>query len=258
MRNLLIGAAAFLAVAMPGAASALTAASVGASYGNYDPSGSSDDADMYGIDGAFSHDFDNGWKLQLDGAHDRIDFDGADVGASYGAVNLGMSNDSHSVYGFVTMADLLASSGIGVGVGGQMHFAQASVNGSVAYLDIGEALLDSGSLTNVHLDGTWFATDNLGVYGEVGWTEGEFDGSDETDWTTLGIGVNYRFDNSPWTVYAGYQNREFDEGDIDSFRVGFSYAIGTGTSREEMQSGPGWNGAESVYQEIRAVAALLD
>jgi hypothetical protein len=257
MRKLLIGAAALLAVALPGVASALTAASVGASYGNYDPSGSSDDVDMYGIDGAFSHDFDNGWTLAFGGAHDRIDFDGADIGASHGAISVGMGNENHAIYGFVNMADLFASSGAGVGVGGQLHFDRATLNGSVAYLDIGEALLDSGSLTNVHVDGTWFITDNFGVTAEVAWTEGEFDGGDDTDWTTLGLGVNYRFDASPWSVYANYQNREFDEGDIDSFRIGFAYAIGTGSAREEARSGLGWNGADSVYQEVRALSSVL-
>lgn len=254
MRKLIIGAAAMLAVALPGVAAAQTTATLGVSYANYDVE--SDDVDMFGLDGAFAHDFSNGWTVQGEAAHDRIDFDGAEVGVSYGAVNFGMRNENHALYGFVGLSDFYVSSVATVGVGGQLHFEQASVNGSVAYADIGEAFIDSGNLTNVHVDGTWFITDNFGITGEAAWTEVEVDSSD-TDWTTLGIGASYRFTDTPWTVYAGYQNRDFEGGDIDSFRIGVRFDIGSGSAREQARSGASWNGARSLYEETRALSTVL-
>lgn len=253
MKKLLIGAAAMLAVALPGVAAAQTTAHIGASYANYDYE--SDDADMFGLDGAFAHDFSNGWTVQGEAATDRIDFDGAEVGVAYGAVNFGMRSDNHALYGFVGLADVIASSVATVGVGGQMHFEQATVNGSVSYGDIGEALIDSGNITNVHLDGTWFINDNFGISAEAGWTDVEINSSD-ADWTTLGVGASYRFTDAPWTVYANYQNRDFEGGDIDSFRIGFRFDIGTGSSREQARSGASWNGARALYEEARALSAI--
>jgi hypothetical protein len=253
MRTWIIGAAALLAVALPGVAMAQTTANVGASYANHEPD-SGGDVDNYGLDVAFSHDFGNGWAIQGDGAVDRLDFGGSDVGVSYGAINLGMRNDSHSIYGFVGLSDVIASSSIAVGVGGQLNISQAVINGSVSHLDIGDALITDANLTNAHLDATFFLTDDFGITGEVGWSEAEGTGSD-VDWTTLGIGATYRFTGTPWRLYAGYQNRDADFGELDTIRVGVSFAIGTSTAREEAQRN--WNGARALYDETRAFATLF-
>jgi hypothetical protein len=256
MRKWIIGAAAALAVALPGMAAAQTTANLGFNYANHDSDDIGDDVDAFGLDGAFAHDFGNGWTVQGDGAHDRVDSSGLDLGVSYGAINLGMRNENHSIYGFVGLADIIASSSTMVGVGGQWHLSQATLNGSVGFLDVGDALISDLELTSAHIDGTWFLTDNLGITGQAAWTEAESSGND-ADWTTLGIGASYRVSGTPWTVSGEYQNRDADFGDVDTFRIRVAFAIGTSTAREEAQGGPSWNGAESLYDEARVLAIVL-
>jgi hypothetical protein len=244
MKKILMGAAAALAVAMPGVASADTA-EVGFHFGNIEPDGGSD-ADIYGLDGGYSHAFSNGWTLQLDGQVDRLDV-GGDLGSSYGAVNLGMRNDSHSFYGFVGMSDAFALSFTNIGVGGQLYLGQATINGSIGYSDA-----DAGvNVTNARVDGTWFLNDNFGLTAEAGWAEAEAGG--DIDWTTLGVGGAWRFAGTGFTLNGGYQNIDADGGEADVWRLGLTYHIGTASERERSQSGASWNGARRTYEDTLVV-----
>jgi hypothetical protein len=226
---------------------------VGFAYENIDLSGGGGDIDLYGINGAYSHEFDNGWLFQADGAHERADVGPVETGVSYGALNLGMRGDGHALYGFFTMTDVLASSGLGVGVGGQLYFDRATVNGSVGMTSFEDALLPDIDVTAVHVDGTWWVGENLGITGEVGWAEADFGGGGDVDWTLVGLGVSYRFTNSAWSVAAGYQYRDFDGGEADGFRVSVSMDIGAATAQEQSRSGASLNGASSLFRETRAV-----
>lgn len=247
MKNILLGAAAAFAVAAPGIAAADTA-DVGIHIGSIDPDSGSD-IDVWGLDGAFSHELGSGWVLQADGLHDRMDFGGADLGNSYGAVNLGMRGGSHAFYGFVGLSDVFALSFINLGVGGQLYLGNATLNGSIGWSDADDFDI---STTDVRLDGTWFFTDNFGVTGQVGWAETDAGGT-ETDWTTLGAAAAWRFTGTDWTANAGYQNIDADGGDADVFRLGFSYNIGTSSERERSQAGASFNGARNLYEDTLVI-----
>ena len=210
MKKFLLGAAAALAVTAPGVASA-DSAEVGVGYGNID-FGNGADFDIWTLNGAYNHQFDSGWVLQLDGQHDRIDL-GANLGDSYGAVNLGMRNESHALYGFVGLSDVFALSFINLGAGGQLYLGNATINGSVGWSSSDDADLD---ITDARLDGTWFlGGDNFGLTGQAGWINA-------------------------------------DAGDADVWRISLSYNIGTGSERERSQSGASFNGARNLYQDTLA------
>ncbi|HET9231050.1 MAG TPA: hypothetical protein VFO00_07160 [Vitreimonas sp.] len=245
MKKILLGAAAAIAIAAPSVASAETNAVIGAHYGNTDFDGF--DFDSYGINGAFSHDM-HGGVLQMDGRWNRLDIgSGApDLGNSYGAIHYGMRNDSHSFAGFVGLSDFFSLSGTGVGVEGQMFLGNFNLNGSLGFATYDDAL----DATHVQIDGAYFFTPNLAVTALVGVTEVDFDSGGDTDFTTYGVGGEWRFDGSPFSLTGGYRNHDFDGGDADSWMIGFNVDLGTGSVQERTRSGPGFNGAEALFGAV--------
>ncbi len=244
MKKILLGAAAALAMAAPGVAMADTA-EVGAHIGNVEPDAGSD-ADYWGLDGAYSHDFSSGWTLQMDGTHQSLDGGGSDVGTSYGAVNLGMRHAGHAVYGFVGLSDIFAVSFTNVGVGGQLYLGNATVNGSVGYA--WSDTFGDPEVLNGHIDGTWFFTDNLGLMAEASWAELDASGGGSNDVETLGVGGIFRFTGSPVAINLNYRNVDTDTNELDVWQAGVVYHIGTGSARQRSQEGASWNGAANLHR----------
>lgn len=243
MKKILLGAAAALAIAAPGIASA-DSADVGVSYSNTDIDNF--DFDTWTLNGAFVHQLDGNLVLQADGEINRTDFGGGtDLGTSYGAVNFGVRNETYAFYGFVGMSDLFAVSATNYGIGGQYYLSNMTFNGSYGMSDWDGGL----DMTNLHVDATYFFTDNLSVTAEAGKTDIDF-----ADWTTLGVGGAWRPDGSNFTFNIGYKNMDFDGTDGDQWRLGFTYNIGTASERERSQTGASLNGARTLFEETNSLA----
>lgn len=246
MRKLIVGvAAAFLAIAAPGMASADSNAVVAFTVGNGEPDGA-DDSNFFGLNAGFSHEMMNGWTLQVDGAHHRVDA-GADINTSYAAVGLGVRNDQYSLGGFVGMHGLSGLDATSIGVNGQLFLSQAVINGSVGFATQDDVDVD---VTNISVDGTWFFNDNLGLSLQVGHTE--IDNGTDEDYNTIGAGVEYRFTDSPFSVGFNYAKRDPDAGDVDVWQISLAMDLGTGSLSERARSGPSWNGARRVFEEFEA------
>jgi hypothetical protein len=234
MKKYLLGAAAALAIAAPGLAHA-DSGQVGAHYNNVNPSGGSD-VNVYGLDLAYSHDLSNGWTIQADGASERLDSSGSHIGQGYIGLSAGVRNDSYSMYGYVGHGTVVGFvDGFGVGVGGQMYFQSATLNGSVGYADG-----DGGHITEVDVNGTWFFNDNFGLTGDANYSDFDF----ETV-TSLGIGATWRFTGSPVALDVGYQDYS-DDADSSVWRIGLTWNWGTDSAREQSQKGPSWDGAHAL------------
>lgn len=247
MKKYFLGAAAAIALVAPGVASAETTAEVGLSIGNVDFDGGGD-ADLLGLNGAFSHETGNGLTLQVDGGHTRIDA-GPEFGVGHVSASLGMRNDSYAFYGFVGMGDVAALSSTNLGVGGQLFLDRFTLNGSYGHAEIDTANIDVDSL---HIDGTYFFTDNFGLSGELG--SAELDAGGGMDWTTYGIGAVYRFAGSPIAINGGYRVQDFDGGgEADTFRIGFTYNIGTSSEIERSRRGASFGGARDLADAVNVV-----
>ena len=247
MKKYFLGAAAALALAAPGIASAETTAEVGVTLGNID-FGAGGDADTLGINGAFSHETGNGLTIQFDGSHTRLDA-GADLGVGNVSASLGMRNEGHAFYGFLGMSDVDAFSSTNLGVGGQLFLDRFTLNGSYGHAEIDTVNVDFDSL---HIDGTYFFTDNFGVGAELGQSEIDAGGGDE--WTTLGVNGVYRFNGSPFAINAAYRNLDFDlGGEAEVLRIGFTYNIGTSSELERSRSGASFNGARVLAEDVGAL-----
>ena len=246
MKKLIIGvAAAFLAIAAPTVASADSNAVVAFTFGNGEPDGA-DDSNFFGLSGGFSHDMMNGWTMQVDGAHHRVD-NTADLATSYAAVGVGMRNDQYSIGAQLGMDDFLAVDGTTVALNGQMYFSQAVLNGSVSYATQDDFDVD---LTHFRVDGTWFFNDNLGLNAVVGHTEVDSGGGGDDDYNTYGIGGEYRFADSPYSIGVGWQRRDPDAGDIDTWNISFTMDLGTSSLSDRARHGPSWSGAHAIFEEI--------
>jgi opacity protein-like surface antigen len=244
MKKLLIGAAAAAALLAPAVASADTNAVVGVQYGNTDFE--VDDFDRYGISGAFSHDFSGGTFLQMDGEHQRVDAGGVDISDGYGALHYGTRNDQYAFGGFLSFDDLFSASGTGVGVEGQWYMNSLVLGGSLGYVDYsGEA-----TALSAQVDGIYFFTPNFSVNALVAQTEGD-DGLD-TDWTSYGAGAEYRF-HGPVSVSANYRQDEFDGSETDTWTVGLTFDLGTGSLQERQTQGPSLQGARNLSRALDGI-----
>ena len=246
MKKLLMGAAAAAAIAAPGIASADTNAVVGVQYNNVDYGSGSSDADIYGLNGGFSHDLMSG-VLQVDGASSRVDVSGCCINLGYAAVHYGMRNDSYSFAGNIGTQNFFGFSGLAVGLEGQWFLSNVTFDGSLSYADFSDVDFEA---THVQIDGTYFATPNLGFQGILGYTDTDSSG---VDWTTYGVGMEWRFDNSPTSLTLGYRNADADGFDSDVWSIGLNFDLGTGSVQERMNSGPGWNGASAFSASLASI-----
>lgn len=246
-KKLLTGAAATAALMTPGFAAADTNAVVGVAYNMQEIE--STDWDRYGLNGAFSHDFSNGTVLQFDGAAERVElFGDCCISAGYAALHYGMRNESHGFGGFVGVEEFLSASGVTLGVEGQFHLTNFMVNGSLGYMDFGDIELSGYS---AQVDGAYYFTPNFALTGLVSYTE-END-TFETDWTSYGIGGEWRFGSGPVSLLAGYRHLEIEDVDGETWTIGLNFDLGTDSLQDRARSGPSFNGASALHNNIHAI-----
>ncbi|MCR6644304.1 MAG: hypothetical protein NVV62_07195 [Terricaulis sp.] len=238
MKKFLLGAAAAVAIAAPGAALAQTTGEVGVHYNNIDLQ-NGPDMDVWGLNAAVAHDF-GGFTVQGDASSSRYDAS-SDIGIGNVSIAAGVRNDAYAVYGFVGHSSF-GSDSANIGFGGQYHLDRLSFNGSVGVADF-----DGIDVRAANIDGTYYFTDNFGVLAEVGY--GEARGGGETEWTSAGVGGIYRFNQSPLTFDFGYRRTEHDVRDSDLLRVGATIAFGTTSARDAARNGPSFNGGRRLAEQ---------
>lgn len=250
MRKVALGAAAIALMAAPGLAHADTNAVVGIDYNRVDfPF---EDADVYGISGAFNHDISD-WNFQMDGYAGRASAGFCCLSTNYAAAHLGVRRENYSAAGFVALQSFSSLSGINVGVEGQMFFSQAMVEGSVSYTDWGDVDL---SATNAQIDGSWFFTPDFSVNGVLGYTSAD-EGGSNGNFTSYGVSGEYRFANNPTSVSLGWRRLDGEGDHSDTWSIGLTFDLGTGSLQDRTTKGPSWNGARSVYDNWDRTIGLI-
>lgn len=251
MRKIALGAAAIALMAAPGLAHADTNAVAGIDYNRVDfPF---NDADVYGLNGAFNHGFQDDWTLQMDGYVGRASEGGCCLSTAYGAAHYGVRNQNYSAAGFVSLQTFSAFSGTGAGVEGQMFFSQAMLEGSVSYTDWSDLDLNA---TNAQIDGAWFFTPDFSVNALVGYTSAD-EGGSSGNFTSYGLSGEYRFANNPASVTLGWRRTDGEGDHVDTWSIGLTFDFGTGTLQDRTRSGPSWNGARSAYDNFGRTLGLV-
>lgn len=240
MRKMIIGVAAMLAVAAPGAALAQTGY-VDAAYTNSSVEvGPFDaDGDGYRVGGAVAFDA-HALGVQLDADVGAIEADG---GGDADFWNVGghvyTRNAAYLIGGFANYGNVDAGGGGDddywtVGVEGQYYLARTTLNGAVSYSEADDSDLE---VTGIDLGARHFITDNFAIDGGVGFANAEAGGGD-ADVVALNLGAEYQFDAYPISVFGGYQRAEVDDFDVesDALTIGVRYNFG-GTLFDRDRSG---------------------
>lgn len=247
MKKFFVGAAAAAALLAPAVANAETNAVIGLDVGNTDVG--TGDYDTYGLNGAFSHDFSNGWFVQMDGEHGRADFGGTDIGTGYGAVHAGVRNDTYALGGFVSFDEFFIASGTGYGIEGQYYLNNFVIGGSLGRVDFDGGLGGDLSSTNLQLDAAYFITPNFAINALLATTDIE-DADDEV--TSWGAGAEYRF-GGPFSISANWRNDEIDTFESDTWTIGLTFDLGTGSLHERQTQGPSLQGASNLNDSLEGL-----
>jgi hypothetical protein len=238
-----------LAVAMMAPVAAADTTTVGVHTGNIDFD--VDDSDYYGLNGGWTHDFSGGWTIQADGEVNSADI-GADYGTSYGAVGVGLRNDTYSLYGFVGLGDVFAGSTTFYGVGGQFYTGPFVLGASYGAGESEDFIFPAIEVSQFSFDAAWYITPDIGVSAEL--ATGEFDlgfGAD-ADLERYGVGAVWRITGTPISLSGDWRHDELDGGiggtlEIETLTFGVNLTFGVDTAHEQATDGPSWDGARDIY-----------
>lgn len=227
MRNWIIGAAAVLALAVPGVAAAQTGY-VGAVYSNTDIDGA-DDFDAYGVEGAVAFAGSGSIVFEVDAR--VVDSDDSDTG--YGLTGHVYSrNDSHLFGGFVGIADSDESTTWSAGLEASKFYTDWTLAGAVVYANNDDADLDG---YGVNAEARYFVNDNFRLQGNLGWANVD-GGAGDDDAFLYGVGGEYQFAALPISVAAGYGRIDGDDAEADTVSLAVRYNWG-GTLRDRDRNG---------------------
>lgn len=228
MRNWIIGAAAFLAVAVPGVAAAQSGY-VGAVYGNAD--NGFVDEDFYGAEGAVAFAGSGSIVFELDAA--VVDSDESDTGyALLGHVY--SRNDSHLFGGFLGVSGSDDNEAYTAGLEAAKYFDNWTLAGAVAYTTNDDADVDTYGL---NVEARAFINDNFRLNANVGWATADGGAGDDDDAVGFGVGGEYQLATVPVSFTAGYNTVDFDAGDVDTWTIGVRYNFGGQTLRDRDRNG---------------------
>jgi opacity protein-like surface antigen len=240
----MMSAAAAAALLAPAQAEAQTQGYVDLSVGQ--SSFDSLDLDTVTIGGAAVADLSGGWRAQFEADVTRMSEDDGALTLTNAAAHVYYDAGDWAVGGVLSNRDLAFASAWMLGLEGQTHLGSLVLEGEAGFGTL-EAFGDELDVFNADASATWYLTDDFSIAGGVAIFDiDEFD----DEFVTYGIDGEYKFQSSDFSAFAGYSQTEFDDEDIDTWRVGVRYAFGDGTLRERRRSGPRWLRGNAVFLPI--------
>lgn len=250
MKKFLLGAAAVMAVALPGAAHAQSG-HVDLSYQTADRGGGSD-VDSTSLAGAFllgDHFQVNGRYANLE-ASSSVDY--------YGIDGFLFNRTDANAYGAFLGYDTLDSSDNpnewSFGGFYQHYAANSTWTAQLGYSDT------EGDVQIITLDGQgrFFLSDNFSLQGNLGYGDVETDFGSSDNFFTAGVGGEYGFTGLPVSIYGGWSHIDFDEGgESDSLGIGARWNFGGGTLRDRDRSGASFERATHSAIELEVAGGPL-
>jgi hypothetical protein len=226
MKTKLFAAAAVLAVAFAAPAVAQQVGSVGAAYnwsqleaGPFEADGSS-----LNLDGSVALKTQSPWTVTLNGAANIADNDVSDDSTFSGAAHATYGFDNARLGGFVAASNPADETLWAVGVEGQKYLGKVTLAGVLAYGQIDDVDAD---LFGARGEVRYFVSDDFRLDAGLGYTKIDTNGGDTDAWTS-GVGGEYKFAASPWSLFGNYAHTELNDFDVksDAINLGVRYTFG--------------------------------
>lgn len=239
MKTLFLASAAAAALVAAPALAQDAIGSVGLTYSNpsVEIAGDDFDADVWSVDGTVAIPANN-WTVTFNGAIDYAKAFGEDDTTGAAAAHL-----TTMVAGDVRVGGFVAGDGIGsgdtvytVGAEAQKYLAGSTLTGVVAYTSADD--LDADIWT-VGGDAAFYVMPNLRLNAGVSYNNVDAQFGDVDAWT-YGVGGEYEFTGTPFSVAAGYTRADIDSIDVDTWSLGLRYSFGGGLQARD-RAGAGLN-----------------
>ncbi|WP_374388057.1 outer membrane beta-barrel protein [Brevundimonas sp.] len=239
MKTLFLASAAAAALFAAPALAQDAIGSVGLTYSNpsVEIAGEDFDADVWTVDGTVAIPANN-WTVTFNGAIDYAKAFGEDDTTGAAAAHL-----TTMVAGDVRVGGFVAGNGIGsgdtvytVGAEAQKYLAGSTLTGLVAYTSADD--LDADIWT-VGGDAAFYVTPNLRLNAGVSYNNVDANLGDVDTWT-YGVGGEYEFTGTPFSVAAGYTRADIESIDVDTWSLGVRYSFGGGLQARD-RAGAGLN-----------------
>lgn len=201
--------------------------SVGVAYTYADIDGS--DANRVAIDGTAASPVFGDWTVTLNASGAYTDVDGlGDDTTLAGAVHLSKKIEDMRFGGFVGASEFLGGTLTTFGLEGQKYLDRATLTGVVSYGTVADA-----DIWTVAGDAAFYATPQLRLNVGASYTDAELNNafvSAEGEAWSAGVGAEYQFANSPYSVFGGYDYVKSSDLDVDAsvFKIGMRYSFGGG------------------------------
>lgn len=193
------------------------------------------DGDSYGVDGEVIFDVGGGWAGIVEGSFADSDDTDSTVGARGHMINRGSNN---AWGGFIGLSDSDGSNPVSVGA----EYAQFFDTSTLA-LNLTYATDDDNDVDVTAVNGAYriFASDNLRF--DIGASLGRAESAGiDADVNALGVGVEYRFDQSPFSIGGSYTRLDGDIAEADVFGVTFRWNFGDTTLKAADRAGKTFTG----------------
>jgi hypothetical protein len=222
---------------------------VGASYIQSDEFFGSSDVDGFALTGAAAL----GDNVQLDGGFanlDDEDFDATHFGAHV------FSRSPNFLWGGYVGFNTAAIGAQGfdewtAALEGQVYLPQTTVSGALSYSEFGFSSDSEG--WGIDAEVRHFFNDNFSIQGNAGYFEPE-DDVITGEVSTVGFGAEYRFANTPVSLFGAWQRSDFEPGEVDSFNLGVRYNWNA-TLLDRDRSGPGLVRPRGFLERLAAGAS---
>ncbi|WP_269929640.1 hypothetical protein [Aminobacter sp. HY435] len=220
--------------------------------------GGSENAWVAGGAARLNYPIDARWNIQGDVFADGAWFDEGDINSYGGALHAYWRDpSSFALGGFASINGYGGDSGpedlysFTVGPEAQVYFDNVTLYGQAYY----GQLRQSGFSEHIDVWGAravarYFAQPNLRFDGELGYRSVDLD--EGADTITLALQGNYRFDNTPWTVFGRYQfdhltGPSSDDVNLHKLVLGIRATFGADTLLDEDRNGATMDTARSSY-----------
>lgn len=165
------------------------------------------------------------WTVTVNGAVNYADSDLGDDTSAAAAAHLTKTFGADlRAGGFVSVSDIGDENTFTVGAEVQKYLASSTLTGLVSYTD-----LDGADVWTFGGDAAYYVNPSLRLNAGVSYNNIDTDLGDVDAWA-YGVGAEYQFANSPFSVYGTAQRASIDAigGDIDqdTFMVGARYNFG--------------------------------